>query len=276
MTLKESSEREEKNKVIKEKHFICRSYCKEKIMLKTRNNFTILIIKVILLTFISTGGIAQTKKKKTQKENVDRFDYGGAKYNKKLSVSNYSFSRKFASHGKGEFLELSFDIQNKMDENVNLKMYIIGFYQSDKSVSQERKWIGYPEWRKRDIDKEQEVIYHLDSIPKIDKGKIDPDKKGLYEYPTFTQYLKYLAENADTGLALKLPGLEGTKEGLITGSNYNITMSPLKTTVFAKLYSPYGSQKYQFNYLGVVLYDTDLNEIVYRQFLKFNTKLKIY
>ncbi|MDH5719511.1 MAG: hypothetical protein OEZ13_02710 [Spirochaetia bacterium] len=241
-----------------------------------KNNIIVIFVNIILIALISTVGTAQTRKKKNENKNSEVLDYGGAKFDKSLTVSNYSFGRRFASDGKGEYLDLSFDILNQMDEDINLKMYIVGFYQTSKAVSKERKWVGYPEWRKRDLDKEIKNIYHLDSIPKIDKTKIDDEKTGLYEYPSFKEYLKYLVANGDKGIDLKLPGLEGKGAGKLEGKNYNILMAPLKTSVFAKLYTPYGAQQYQFNYLGVILYDTSKNKIVYRQFMKFNKKLKMY
>ncbi|MDH5716056.1 MAG: hypothetical protein OEZ22_00285 [Spirochaetia bacterium] len=220
--------------------------------------------------------IQSTKESKKSNNENDIYDFGGSKKDERLEITNISFSRRYTSDGRGEYMEIFFNIINLMDSSIKLKMYILGYYEDDLTKTKHRKWIGYPQWRKRDFEKDTVKVFHFDSIPEIDKTKIDPDKKELYEFPTSKEYFKYITKNANNGIQLELAGIESKNFGAIKSENYNIISEPLKSTVFAKLYAPFGSQNFFFNNFCIVLYDSEKNKIVHRQLYNFKTNMKIH
>lgn len=233
----------------------------------------------------------------------------------RFDVNNINFFKKFSNTGKGEFLDFTFDLVNKTDDGIKLKMFIIAFNEKDESDIEMRKFIEYPQWRKLDFEKNAKHIVFFDALPVIDHTVVadfakkredtinknaglkpkpeepaDPNKKKKkVPLQDFIDYVVYVHENPQSGVDLELQGFENArfdvKKELRTepkpeGNSkpeelYRITLKALKTSVNGRLYSKYRMDKQFFNHIGLVLYDTDENKIVYRRFFRFKKKFRI-
>ena len=213
-----------------------------------------------------------------KKQEPSRADHiTGTLEDERFNVKNFSLMQRFHPSGKGEVLEVLFDIENITIYPLNLKFFIIAFHEKNAIDPQYRKRVTYPTWRKLDFEKEKISIVLLDSIPKINKQDIDPTKKELYKFPGFLDYVKYIERKPETGITFKIGGIDNSPTGEAQdGDSYSITEARLKTSIKGYLYIPYSIRHYNFNHVGVILYDTDKKQTVYRQFYRLTGHLKIF
>lgn len=201
---------------------------------------------------------------------------GGNVVDSDIQVSNFSFSRRYAEDGRGEYLDVFFDVKNYTTDSQQLEFYVIGLWEKDAVDARKRDRIPYPAWRKRDYDKEKLDIIFADSVPVLDKSAIDPEAKGKTDYPAMMEYINWMEKNPGTGSPFTLLGIENTKEELKSGARFNITSKSLMSTVFARLYTRYSLRYYLFNHIGVIIRNVTTKKTVYRQFFNFKHNLKLY
>ncbi len=161
----------------------------------------------------------------------------------RFTVNNMNFSRRFASNGEGEFLDISFDITNLVNEPIELSAYVMAFWETNAVDEPLRTYIPYPLWRHHDPDKEQFVTLYSTVTPRdITDAEIwnekDPDFKA-YEViinrmknsvagnrpisdfrPPFWKYLTYMTQNPEKGLNFTLYGRVGPTPDKTIQSNY--------------------------------------------------------
>lgn len=265
----------------------------------------------LLVAIFAIGAVTAQDTNDAEKEEFKIT--GGSTYDDRFRVKNFSFWRRLVPSGKGEILEIFFDIENKTDREIPLRLFLLGFYEQDLRDKEFRSLFSYPSWRKRDFEKEQHEILFLDSIPKVDQKKFaewqkarqqdkvetrneetkadektednktdsettesEEAKKYRDHYLSFLEYVNYLESHANEGVEFKLQGMENVSREVATGENIRVVMGAMKSSVFTELYSRYRSDQKFFNHLGLVLFDTEKQEVVYRQFFKFKKKLRIY
>lgn len=244
---------------------------------------------------------AQNAEKKDAATGTQAQPAGGRIRDERLSVDNMSFWKKFATDGKGEYLEFTFDIVNKTEEPIPLKMFVIAFNEKDVVDAEYRRYVEFPKWRVFDEDKRLHKIMLMSSIPEFDAAKQsevtafarDKEKKAaeigqykLAEQPAqpkgkvtlqdFLRYVQYIHEKPESGVDVLLQGFENTKFTRKAESNYRLEEKSLKVNVWGKLLAKYRVDRKFFNHLGVVLYDTEAKKIVHRQFYSINGRFKIY
>lgn len=212
---------------------------------------------------------------------------GGSVYSDDLEVENIYFWKSFAPSGRGEFLEFSFDIVNKTDVDIPLKLFVVGFFETDETESKHRMYIEYPEWRERDYDAEQKKIVFLESIPEVSPEEVSKwagvevkeeektRRKRRTTYQSFLDYINYIEQNPDAGVDVMLQGMENTTTQTNEGDNYNVVSKSLKTSIWTHLYSRRKSDQRFFNHVGVVLYDVEEKKVIYRQFFTFTGKFNV-
>ncbi|MBN8219702.1 MAG: hypothetical protein J0L53_02195 [Spirochaetes bacterium] len=226
---------------------------------------------------------------------------GGRIRDERVTVENMTFWKKNATDGKGDYLEFTFDIVNKTEDNIPLKMFIIAFNERDLVDAEYRRYVEYPKWRKWDEDKKMHKLVLYNSIPETKHEEVAAfarkkeeavAKNGGYKpkeeepqpagnkkkSPTlkqFLQYVQYIHENPNSGLDVMLQGFEDTKFTRKVEPTYRIEEKALKTNVWGKLLSRYRVDRKFFNHIGLVLYDTEAKKIVHRQFYSINGKFKI-
>jgi len=246
---------------------------------------------------------AQNKDNKAAPSSPDTQPAGGRIRDARVAVENMSFWRKFAADGKGDYLEFTFDIVNKSEDNIPLKMFVIAFNEKDLVDGEYRKYVEYPKWRKWDEDKKAHKIVLFNSIPAFDDAKQKEvadfarnkektaAEMGKYTLPEqqqstgankkvtlqdFLRYVQYIHEKPESGLDLLLQGFEDAKFTRKVTPIYRVEEKALKINVWGKLLSRYRGDRKFFNHIGVVLYDTAEKKIVHRQFYSINGKFKIY
>ncbi|MFO1527917.1 MAG: hypothetical protein U1F16_18240 [Turneriella sp.] len=244
------------------------------------------------------------QKKETTAPAPDTQPAGGRIRDERVSVENVSFWKKNATDGKGDYLEVTFDIVNKTEENIPLKMFIIAFNEKDLVDKEYRRYVEYPRWRKFDEDKKLHKVVLFNSIPEFNDAKHEEvaayarnkekaaAEMGKYTLPEqqpapagskkkvtlqdFLRYVQYIHDKPESGLDVMLQGFENTKFTRKVEPTYRIEEKALKVNVWGKLLSKYRVDRKFFNHLGLILYDTESKKIVHRQFYSINGRFKIY
>lgn len=229
---------------------------------------------------------------------------GGRIRDERVSVENMSFWKKFAADGKGDYLEFTFDIINKTEDNIPLKMFVIAFNEKDLVDKEYRRYVEYPKWRKFDEDKKMHQVVLFNSIPEVTKAKAGEindyakkkeetiAKNGGYKLPEaepaaagsegkttlaqFLRYVQYIHEKPEWGVDVLLQGFEDAKFTRKVEPVYRIEEKALKVNVWGKVLSRYRVDRKFFNHIGLILYDTKSKKIVHRQFYSINGKFKIF
>jgi hypothetical protein len=98
----------------------------------------------------------------------------------KISVTDISVDRRFSPDGKGEILDIFFNIDNNTSERIDLFVWVIAYYETDAVEKEERRIVPYPTWRVYDPDKRTYLTRFIKITPKdipIDKiwNPEDPD-----------------------------------------------------------------------------------------------------
>jgi len=98
----------------------------------------------------------------------------------KISVTDVSVDRRFSPDGKGEILDIFFNIDNNTSERIDLFVWVIAYYETDAVEKEERRIVPYPNWRVYDPDKRTYISRFIKITPKdipIDKiwNPEDPD-----------------------------------------------------------------------------------------------------
>jgi len=241
------------------------------------------------------------------------FFENGSVQDERFEVSNFSFRKGFASHGKGEYLDIYFQVDNKTDEKLKMKVFVVGFWEDNRTHTRFRKYVKYPKWRNRDYEKEVKDIVFLDSKPLIPKKDVfdfikqnkpktmlnqktfkivdsktykmtevtGGEKLKYYQYPDMKDYITYIAANPTKGIEFTLFGMESKElkkdsDFIVNKNDFTFLFSSIKTSVFTKLYSKYRADRKFFNHLGIFFYDVKNKKICYRQIVRFKRKFKVY
>ncbi len=204
----------------------------------------------------------------------------GSIVSEQFTVGNLSFLRKYDQQGKGEILEVIFDVKNKTLETLDLKLFIVGFNEQNGVNSRYRKRVPYPIWRKRDFEKDAHQIIFLDSIPKInpsDVKRVDIKTtiQGIKlneEYASFLSYIRHIEQISNSGIPFKLYSLENIPSlGLRETSYCRITELRARTNIAGTFYMKYGlHQSFRsINHIGIIIYDAEKKKVAHRQFYRF-------
>ena len=158
-------------------------------------------------------------------------------------VDNLNLSRRYASNGEGEILDISFDITNLTSDPIEMSAYVMAFWETNAIDQPLRAYIPYPQWRIHDPDRERHLVHYMTVTPEdIPDEQIwtkdDPDYKKqrviwnrmrnsvagnrpIPEFrPPFWKYLTYMTSNPDKGLKFTLHGRTGPTLDKVVQSNY--------------------------------------------------------
>lgn len=222
-----------------------------------------------------------------------------------LDVKNFSFVRNFGASGRGEFLNVTFDLVNKTDRPKEYQVYVLAAYENEVPVA-------YPStWRKKDP---QRNIY-LTPFQKLSPEPIDEkvvlgdkaaaEREGLKyksvfnqvplrefeNEPTLEGYDHYLIKNPDKALKVKIFGyeappkseqiatnLETKKEELdrdvhyaTENHTYTVQNNKYFTTVTTHHFSKFRENYLFFNRVLILVFDPSRpasRKLVYRSLQK--------
>lgn len=276
-----------------------------------------MVRKIAFALFFSAAALLaqdQPKKAPADQPGADSQIAGGLVRDDRLTIDNLTFWKKSSPDGKGDYLELTFEITNKTEDAIPLKMFLIGFNERDLVDKEYRRLVEYPKWRPFDEDKKLHKLILFDSIPALKPEEVSAfvrkkeeaiarnsgakpreeadDNAGAKKKPTlrqFLQYVQFIHENPNTGIDVLLQGFENTNYNLKCSSeaktgrkclekkgSYLIEEKALKANVWGKLLARYSLDKKFFNHVGLVLYDTEARKVVHRQFYRVRGRFKIY
>jgi hypothetical protein len=210
---------------------------------------------------------AQNNPEKVIPLNVSAMD-------ERFSLNNVSFYKRLEKIYAT--LNINFELQNKTDKDLKLKVILIAFKNIDSIDKDLRRVIKYPPWRKRDLDHERRKNTLLDTLPDIDKNAVDPDLKDPSVYPDYQKYLQYIEKNTSLGTDVVIKGVStGAAENSGNQEIYIINQS-MKTSVFCKLKVSFNTQNAFFNYFGIIIVDPEQKKIVGSDLYYFNSQFKTH
>lgn len=243
--------------------------------MKTKYLFASALFLLSSLFLLQPAQGQDTEQKKEEQYATE----GGSLDNLTLAVKNFSYYRKVSPDGRGELLEVFFDIANAEENTRNLAVTVVAFYEKDSTDNPMRKYIEYPKWRKVDLDKRLKNIVRFGSVPAFEKTAVNSEKKGKNEFPDFLEYTDYISKNPQSGLKVPLQGYSDAKLIEEQTKDYNMLSKSLQTSLFVRFFKGYDyfhKKDDFFNYVGVFIYDVDQEKLVYRQFFHFTKPPRVY
>ncbi len=161
----------------------------------------------------------------------------------KISVTDVSVDRRFSPDGKGEILDIFFNIDNNTSERIDLFVWVIAYYETDAVEKEERRIVPYPPWRVYDPDKRTYITRFIKITPKdipIDKiwNPEDPDYQKYHNiikrmrnvvgnlkvigdvYPPVWKYVSYIMRYPTQGVPTIMYGDLGPTPDKLLFTNY--------------------------------------------------------
>jgi hypothetical protein len=273
--------------------------------------FCIILIVLPLLNISS-----QTDKQSTlDLDPVEDIGYdAGQLQDINFSVKNITFTTYFKSNGRGEVIDVIFDIHNEKETKQELSYSVVTFYESDFVQTKERKFIPYPTWRKRDFDKEKKIVYFIKASPiNINKEDMDniwkntvdgeyqvcinaKNKTELCEFqkkqrnkiikkydilPPMWDLMNYIQQNPiKFAKKFTLPGISSPdkKKEFIEENGVEVGKlyhTRTMTTIMSSHESLYRPNYYFFNKVLIYLFDANTGKVLYRRLIRFKREKKI-
>lgn len=186
-----------------------------------------------------------------------------------IDINGISLDRRFSPDGRGEILDIFFNIDNNTSQRIDLYVWVIAYFESNAIDPTERKIIPHPQWRVYDPDKRVFITKFIKITPQdipIDKiwNPEDPDYKNYYGviqrmknavgnlkivgdiYPPVWKYINYIMRYPTQGLPVILYGEQGpTLDKLITTNYIPPTPEEKKTKIFKNI--PLHTYTLEFN-----------------------------
>ncbi|MCS7204393.1 MAG: hypothetical protein NZ853_01710 [Leptospiraceae bacterium] len=161
----------------------------------------------------------------------------------RIEVREISLDRRFSPDGKGEFLDIMFNIENMTNQKIDLYVWVIAYYETDAVDKEERLIVPHPTWRVYDPDKRFFLTRYIKITPRdIPTDKIwspaDPDHKTYFDvikrmrnavghmkliediYPPVWKYVSYIMRYPTQGLPVILYGDLGPTPDKLMFTNY--------------------------------------------------------
>ena len=228
----------------------------------------------------------------------------GSRYDERFRVDRTTFLGRLQNDGKGNLLEVSFDILNRTKKDIKLRLMVLGMYEEDTTFTLHRQNIAYPQWRKADIEGKSRHITKFSIVPVMDEeivhkyildqrkgddhgeGHLDDHggfpmtqnekrkKESLFHW---AEYYHFVEENIlKRGAPLTLQGSGEGKDEIREFKRLSIAEYVRRTTVYAQLFIPIQDPRQLYNVVGVFLYDEETKNIVYQKYYKFTKPLKVH
>jgi hypothetical protein len=226
-----------------------------------------------------------------------------------LSVGPVNYLRNYASSGRGEFLNISFDLKYSGQQTKEYLVYVMALNEQEVPVPYPAKWRG------NDPQKNIKKVFFQKLSPELLDEKTVLGDKAFTDYendkvrsvlnntllresePFLDSYINYLIKNPDKALKVKLYGDESPSNADFNLSNievsqdersrdvnystekhtYSIQASKFKTNVTTHHYSQYRNGYLFFNKVVILVFDPSRpnNKLIHRsiQTIK-NLKIK--
>jgi len=218
-----------------------------------------------MVTALSGWGFASALY--AQDDKVKAVPISVSRYDERFSLTNVSFFKRLEKISAT--LNVSFDLINNSEKDIKLKVILIAYKSTDNSEQANRKFIKYPQWRKKDLDKEVRKNIYLDSSPKIDKGAVDANFKEGSAYPEFDQYIRYVENNPTVGNDVTLLGLNTGMANEAGEPEFYVINKGLKSSIVGKLKVQFNRDNVFFNTFGIIILDPEQKKVVSSELFYF-------
>lgn len=215
-------------------------------------------------------------------------------YDYKMRVKQVSFDKRFAWDGKGEVLNVHFDIENFDVKENKYTFYVLAVNEKNNVNPKSMSLTNNLAWKPQDPKKNMNEILYAQLSPKnIDTKLIYGEELNTYKTnyistkrengdsinvtdPNFQTYVAYLSKNSKDGQVFSLFGDEGPKPGkeyetnykavndeeyksdvlkTVPDHTYSIYYKKRATTIMTHHYSRYRSDFYAFNKVAILIFD---------------------
>lgn len=161
----------------------------------------------------------------------------------RINITEVSADKRFSPDGRGEILDIFFNIDNNISETIDIYIWVIAYYETNAVDKEERRIVPYPVWRIQDPDKRFFITRFIKITPKdipIDKiwTPEDPDYKKYHQviermrntvghlkvigdvYPPIWKYVSYIMRYPTQGIPAILHGDQGPTLDKLLFTNY--------------------------------------------------------
>ncbi len=211
-----------------------------------------IISKIIILSFIfvfiyQTPPIrdVSTQPQEEQKKEIIKIEdyFPVSVEDPRIDINGISLDRRYSPDGRGEILDIFFNIDNNTSQRIDLLVWVIAYYETTAVDPTERKIVPHPKWRVYDPDKRTFLTRFIKITPQdIQPEKIwtpeDPEYKHYYNvvnrmknavgnlkiigdiYPPVWKYVSYIMKYPSQGLPVILYGDQGPTLDKLISTNY--------------------------------------------------------
>ncbi|RHX86395.1 hypothetical protein [Leptospira stimsonii] len=193
----------------------------------------------LLLLFLGQSSYSQNAEKPDpNKKDGGTEYYPLSYYDERLSVKNISFFRRHSDNGKGEFLDVMVELENRDFDPAKFSAYVIAVNETTSVSAEKRELVPFPKWRGYDTENNTFVINFQNLMPqklepksvwgeeKFNKVKKEYDDKiargetvkmGI---PSLTEIITYLTNHPENALEFTIFGEQGPKKDQVLISNF--------------------------------------------------------
>ncbi|TGM56582.1 hypothetical protein [Leptospira adleri] len=249
----------------------------------------------LLLLFLGQSSYSQNAEKPDpNKKDGGTEYYPLSYYDERLAVKNISFFRRHSDNGKGEFLDVMVELENRDFEPAKFSAYILAVNETTSVSAEKRELVPFPKWRGYDSENNTFVINFQNLMPqklepksvwgeeKFNKVKKDYDDKiargetvkmGI---PGLTEIITYLTNHPENALEFTIFGEQGPKKDQVLISNfvdqteeekkkqahetlnkhtYTIYNAKYKTTLMSHHYTEYRPGYVSYNKVVILIFN---------------------
>ncbi|EQA47004.1 hypothetical protein LEP1GSC050_0942 [Leptospira broomii serovar Hurstbridge str. 5399] len=250
----------------------------------------------LVLFILGTAASGQNAEKPTAANSGSGVEfYPLAYYDDRLLVKEVSFFRRHSDNGKGEFVDVMIELENRDFDPANFSIYVLALNEtSTAKVDDHRELVPFPKWRTYDVEEDVKVVnFHnlmpspvdnkvvwgdqrYNEIKKKYEDKLVRGEKAKLGNPSFNELVHYLTNNPQTALPITLYGEAGPTKDKVLISNfvaqtpedlqkqrheslskhtYTIYNAKYKTTIFSHHYTEYRPGYFTFNKIAVLIFN---------------------
>ncbi|MFB5649862.1 hypothetical protein ACE5IS_04380 [Leptospira wolffii] len=261
--------------------------------MKSVTKYSFILLFLLLGTTASGQNNAERDGKQSGSEGVEFYPL--AYYDDRLLVKDVSFFRRHSDNGKGEFMDVLVELENRDFDAANFAVYILAVNETSKAkVDDHRDLVPFPKWRNYDVEEDTKVVNFHNLVPvkldnkavwgekrygEVKKGYDDRIAKGekvKMPNPSLNELMHYLTNNPKDALPIVLYGEEGPPKDKVLISNYvaqtpedlqkqkhdslskhtyTIYNAKYKTSIFSHHYTEYRPGYFTFNKVVVLIFN---------------------
>ncbi|MCG6167679.1 hypothetical protein LFX25_07555 [Leptospira sp. FAT2] len=249
----------------------------------------------LLLLFVGHTTFSQNAEKPDPNKKDGGTDYYPLSYyDERLAVKNISFFRRHSDNGKGEFLDVMVEMENRDFDPAKFSIYILAVNESTAVNPEKRDLVPFPKWRGYDVENSTLIINFQNLMPqkleskavwgeeRYNKAKKDYDDRIArgemvkMSLPALTETITYLTNHPENALEFTIFGEQGPKKDQVLLSNfvdqtedekkkqshdslskhtYTIYSAKYKTTLMSHHYTEYRPGYVTYNKVVVLIFN---------------------